>query len=169
MLILINIENIERPESNDPNELARKAFNIANSQYNEDADVSDAYLYNPDDETTCAEELNLVDGRSDPDKIKEIAANWNSSIEAEFSRCLKALHESAPKNGNGINWLNAERHNIYMLKKAARALDNDFESFADHGLLLNKNRYFTVQLTDEQLCAIIDNPGAYVCIEVTTK
>ena len=169
MRVLVKINPFDRAEANDPNEVAAGAFSSVQSQYEDEASLDDSYLYEPDDPETFADELCLVDGLTDPERIKEIARGWNKRIQDEFDRCVTAIHH-APQDLDGtVMYLQAAPSTIYDMKKAAMALDNSFYDFAENLLLVVREGYFTTILKDEDLADIEAHPENYVKIDVSAK
>ncbi len=165
MTVLLKLNDEYRVENGDKEAQAKAAFGHVSSVYADCADVSDAYLYDP--ETDYAENLNFIDGKDTPEKVLEIAEGWNSNIQATFGTALRKMQAS-------IHWTTGKylampSTLIYDVKKAAMALDNDFYAFADRALLVNRSGYMTTVLHGHELDAIRARPQDYAVIEVTPK
>lgn len=169
MKILMRILEEERPMFDDSCELASILFDIASDAYDECAGDSEAYLTDPDYSLPMDKATSLLDGKADPEGIVKLARGWNEGLAADFQRILSEA-EKAQTSGTGAQrWLSVPSQTMYALKKAVRALDGDFYTFAENALLVNEHRYFTTRLTDEELSDIEKNPGNYAVIEVYPK
>ena len=169
MRVLVKIHPIDRAETDNPNEVAAMAFSSVSSQYETEASISDSYLYKPDDPDNFAEEVNLVDGTTNPDEIKSIAKSWNDHIQDNFDKCLRAMSASPQDLDGTVQYLMAAHDTIYEMKKAAIALDNSFYDFAEDLLLIVPEGYFTTIIPPNQMAEIEANPENYVKIDVTAK
>ena len=170
MRILMKIDPFDRSGSNSPDEMAACTFSKAESQFNEEASLDDSYLYRPDEPDGFAEELNFVDGQSNPDEIRKIARTWNDGIQRDFDEAVEVMRAQTPKAPDGTHlWLQAPSSVRYDMKKAAMALDNSFYDFAKDLLLVVNGGYFTTILSADQLADIEAHPENYVKIDVYAK
>ena len=169
MKILMKVDPDIRPEdSEDRDELAMTLFRSVKDVYNEDAGDKEAYLVEPEEEG-ASEELDLVDGATDPGNIIKMAENWNRNVAKDFEMALVSAISKAGDTTGFMKWLNVPSQTVYTLKKAVMALDGDFYEFAETALLVNEHNYFTTRLEDAQLADIKANPGGYASITVYPK
>lgn len=169
MLILLKLDPETREDCKTPDELAQKAFQMIDYNYNEDCGIPDAYLYRPDKADDLVDCLNFIDGADKPDMIRKIAEKWNYQIALDFQAALQAFMPSGRMPEDPEAWLNASTTDLYALKKAVLALGNDFYAYADKALFIEDSQYFTTRITDANLKHIQDNPKDYACITVYPK
>lgn len=168
MLFLMKIPKGTRKDGQTADELAQALFRIASCQYNEDCSDSEAYLWEPTDTYDIAKELSLLDGKKDPEVLKTVAKGWNNSLARSFDAALAAILTAAQSLEGPDRWLAASSTQMYDMKKAAMALDNDFYAFAEYALLVN-DKYITTRLQDKELAAILASPEDYAAITVHPK
>lgn len=169
MLVFMKLpEGLEAPPGSDAAAMA--CFRAFNDAYDDNADDDEAYLHQPDSERDAAECVSFVDGRSDPAGILRVAEGWNRTVSDTFDAVLEQLRASAPKRPDGtVDWLGAPSQTIYLMKKAAMALDGQVNDFADRALLVNRYGYPTALFEPDQLKAVQDDPSAYATLEVWPK
>lgn len=149
--------------------LAHGLFDRLQETYCDYADDSEAYLHEPDDTGSYVEDMELVLGADDPGKIRSIAEGWNMSLAQEMERVLSKIQACQADGIHGARrWLSAATVDLYELKKAAMALDNDFYSFADKCLLLcgHPTARFS---NDAELAPVLADPGSYAVVAVYPK
>ena len=171
MLILLKKNESVLP-TDPPASVAAWAFQQAEAQYGRQSADREAYIVSDFQETPIEKALSLVDGRTDPEKIKAMAAGWNTEIDVAFADALAALVATAPDADamGRIHYSETEdRSKIYDLKKAVLALDGCFYCFAERALLVGDERCFTTLLRPEELERILDRPEDYASIEVYAK
>lgn len=110
----------------------------------------------------------FVFGCDAPDKVCQIACRWNEDIKIQFIRSLTELGcpSVGPEN------LPMDTPETYSMQKAARELDNNWWTYADHGVYLNNEAgvpYFQVILTDKVQADIMKNPSEYIVAELYVK
>ena len=110
----------------------------------------------------------FIFGCDAPDKVRQIAHSWNEDIKIQFIRSLTALGcpSIGPEN------LPMDNPETYSMQKAARELDNNWWTYADHGVYLNNEMgfpYFQVILADRVQVDIMKNPGKYVVADLYVK
>lgn len=147
--------------------LARELFSIVSYHYNEECGDSEAYLQVPANDENLAEDMALLNGRYDPDKITAMAKEWNNQLAEDFERVLAQALATQACPGSA-RWLTIPSPQIYELKKAIMALDNDFYAFAEQALLVN-SKYITTRLQAEELNDILAHPDSYATITVHPK
>lgn len=110
----------------------------------------------------------FIFGYHAPDKVRQIARSWNEDIKIQFIRSLTVLGcpSIGPEN------LPMDTPETYSMQKAARELDNNWWTYADHGVYLNNEAgvpYFQVILTDKVQADIMKNPSEYIVAELYVK
>lgn len=168
MLLLMKVPKSVRKDGQTADKLAQALFRIASYHYNEDCSDSEAYLWEPPDSYEMAKELSLLDGKTDPEALKTVAKDWNNSLARNFDTALAAILTATQSSEGPDRWLAASSTQIYDMKKAAMALDNDFYAFAEYALLVN-DKYITTRLQDKELDAILAEPEDYAIITVHPK
>lgn len=78
-------------DRNDQDALAMECFKRFNDAYDDNAADSEVYLRQPDGEAGAALDMEFTDGRQDPDKIRQLAEDWNQRIESNFDAALGQL------------------------------------------------------------------------------
>lgn len=126
-------------------------------QANDEAYFSESFL-----------EESFIFGYHAPDKVRQIARSWNEDIKIQFIRSLTVLGcpSIGPEN------LPMDTPETYSMQKAARELDNNWWTYADHGVYLNNEAgvpYFQVILTDKVQADIMKNPSEYIVAELYVK
>lgn len=170
MRILMHVPENIRQESHGREELASRLFRLASDIYNECADDREAYLLRPDSPNPVSEQIELLDGHEDPEKLKQEASGWDMAIAAEFEKAIaKALASQRSDHACAARWLDVPTDAAYALKKTAMALDDDFYSFAEQAVLRKGDGHFTTRLYQEHLNQILADPGSYAAITVWPK
>lgn len=167
MKILIKAADL-RVSGESANDLAISLFNRINADYLDQTADGEVYLLNPKDKSdTAAEDMFLIDGKEKPEEIVKEALDWNKGLEDAFSKALEAVQADV-KNTLGA-WLNAKYTNIYRLKKAVMALDDDFYEFAESAVLIDDHVGLRCRITEEQLNDIKAHPDDYAIVHVWPK
>lgn len=155
MKILIDVAtfcdiNESRPQQRD--ELLRSLQN----EYCDSVSCPDAYLA-----TDYCTEDNFIFGADAPETIREAAENWNNGIEARLWATIK-IFQRMPRETN-----------LYDLKKAVMAADDDLYTFADEAVLIPEEEgsyyYMHPKLHDDQYDRVIQNPAGFAIVEVAAK
>ena len=158
-----------RPESGDPNEIARAAFEHIRDEFNDAATISDSYLYAPSGED-FADEIGFVDGAENPEEIIRIAANWNEGIRRTFDLAINGMLKAVKTREDGEkDWLSVRSTAIYSMKKAAILLDDSFYDFSDCIVQTSEYAPLRTQLNEAELKDIMTNPQDYVAFSVGPK
>lgn len=113
-------------------------------------------------------EDDFVFGFDAPEEVCQTARSWNQSIKMQFIRSLEALGHS----GMEPEKLPMDTPETYNMQKAARELDNNWWTYAYHGVYLNNDMgypYFQVVLTDKVQADMTQNPGDYVVVDLYVK
>lgn len=169
MEVLIRLPKELSEQNLSPNELAETLHKQVCQLYNESVSDSEAYIQSIPAGVLPSRHLELVAGTIDPESIKSIGQSWNDTQSEAFTRAIKNVYEHAGRTSGQTLWHTAPKTDIYVLKKAAMALDDDFYDFADRALLVDKYGRFTTILTADEICEITEHPEQFACITVYPK
>lgn len=143
--------------------VAQEIYSAIVSQFNDQTECVDTYLYNP-----SAEDLsnNIVFGIEDPKTVTETAARWNEKIQQQT---LDAIKNALPELEQGV----MDTQKTYALSCAARMADNHWFWTADCGTYIDRKDelypIFKVLLKEEDVKDITTHPQQYILISVSPK
>lgn len=170
MKLLIRIPDWMREDAPSADLLAHALFQKASDAYNGHTTDTEAYLRPIPDGESPSSYLKLIDGTAKPDDIRTMAREMNDRICDRFTQALSELYHHTKKKPNGEPlWLSAPDTDIYALKKAAMALDNDFFTFAESGILIDEHDCLATRLSSEEIKAIALHPEQFASITVYAK
>lgn len=145
----------------------KSVFNVIAEEFIDKSASSGAYFY----EDYSPEHYHF--GALEPDYVKAKAKAWIQEIRKEFADALSALCDGAVLDGIvDVSRLPVDNDKTYRVANAARELDNNWFSYAEHSVYLENEcgySYFRVMLTDAETADIIAHPERYVVIDAYVK
>lgn len=104
-------------------------------------------------------------GAYDPAKLLEKVAQWIPNIQKEFVLALNKVYMS----GMVPTDIKVDTTATNNLKKAAKLLDNHWDSYSNYGTYLNNNQgfpFFRVFPDKDQLARIKDHPEEFFLVDI---
>lgn len=167
MIILCKTPDYLKDEPNDL--VLNKTLSMLYDEYCEYTDDSEAYLV-----TDYVSLDDVIFGKDQPEQLKKIAKHWNDDIYSELIAALKSFITSSGGTLDALTpiAINSDSWELYRLKKAVIAANNDWHDFADKMTYIctqNGNAFFNPLLTEENLNDILMHPEEYIVVEVPVK
>ena len=164
MKILINIAAYcDEGASHD--EIVSTMMDAIKSDYYDTVDDSDVRILDRPN--------NVILGQEEPVQLIEDARRWNKDIRTELQRSIELLYKKFGENLAEADLLNTAE--IYRLKCAAMAANDDFYEYADQQVRIDNpylgehSNIWRSVLLPEELQAIIEHPDNYAIFDVYVK
>lgn len=142
------------------NELARNIFRKIAGLYSESISDFESYVdrYNANEDRD-----NICFGFTHPKSVALTARGWNDTIRKTFADAVLALEKNHTSDGK----LPLDNSFTYAVKKAAKALDNDFDAYANFAVALSEfSNGLSCIIDDASLADIIARPERYAVVTV---
>ena len=164
MRILINIDNY-CDENASHDEIVSAMMDAIKGDYYDRADDCDAEILDRPN--------SVILGMEEPVRLIDEARRWNNDIRTELARSIELLYKKYGENLAEADLLNTVE--IYRLKCAAMAANDDFYEYADQQVRIDNpylgehSNIWRSVLMPQELQAIIEHPENYAIFDVYVK